>query len=242
MSILIRFAAIALLLPTFAFASEAGVPLDHIETDHTNLPSLQRGAAMFANYCQGCHGLKYQRYNRTAKDLGIPEDLFKANLIFDGAPIGSHITSAMPADGAKNWFGAQPPDLTMETRFRGADWVYTYLRSFYLDSSRPLGVNNTVLVNAGMPDVLMELQGVPHRTCDGDGENAHCTIEIQEGTGMMSSAEFDKAVYDLVNYMDYTAEPYRVDRERIGVYVILFLMVLFVFTWLLGREYGKEVH
>lgn len=233
-----RILCVLALLPALASAAESGYELDAIEPDHTDLPSLQRGAAMYANYCLGCHSLQYQRHTRTATDLGIPEDLYKENLIFDGAAIGSHITNAMPREGSKNWFGAPPPDLSMVTRARSADWVYTYLRTFYLDPSRPLGVNNEVLANAGMPHALVELQGVPVKTCEG-GE---CAIEVREGTGSMSTEEFDEAVYDLVNYLDYTAEPYKLDRQRIGVYVLLFLMVLFVFTWLLGREYNKEVH
>ena len=223
-----------------AFAASADLDLDAVETDHSNLPSLQRGAALFANYCMGCHGLQYQRHQRTANDLGIPEDLYVENLLFDPeAEIGSHIESAMPEEGSKNWFGAQPPDLTMVTRVRSPEWVYTYLRGFYVDPSRPLGVNNDVLANAGMPHALIELQGVPYKVCDEEG---HCEIEIEEGTGSMSAEEFDAAVADIVNYLDYTGEPYKQDRERIGVYVLLFLVILFVFTYLLGREYNKEVH
>ncbi|HSG87732.1 MAG TPA: cytochrome c1 [Pseudomonadales bacterium] len=239
MKMLVRIAAIALFLPALAWASEAGYPLDAIEPDHTNLPSLQRGAALFTGYCQGCHGLQYQRHIRTADDLGIPHELYKANLMPDGADIGSHITSSMPVEGSKAWFGAPPPDLTMVTRARSPEWVYTYLRTFYLDDSRPLGVNNEVLANAGMPHALIELQGVPRKVCEGEH---HCTIEVEPGTGLMSAGEYDAAVYDLVNYLDYTAEPYKLDRQRIGIYVLLFLVVLFVFTYLLGREYGKEVH
>lgn len=250
-----------LLAPGLALAASEGVALDHIETDHSDLPSLQRGAQMYMNYCLGCHSLEHQRHVRTATDLGIPEDLYRENLIFSEADIGSHITNAMPEEGSKNWFGAAPPDLTMVTRVRGADWVYTYLRGFYLDPSRPLGVNNDVLANAGMPHVLIELQGVPRKVCKqapvkGSGgevrdglepgkavtEEQCGFIEVEEGTGLMTAAEFDEAVYDLVNFLDYTGEPYKQDRQRIGVYVILFLIVLFVFSWLLGREYQKEVH
>jgi cytochrome c1 len=231
----------ALLLGAQAsWAATASVALDPVRTDHSNLPSLQRGAALFANYCLGCHGLQYQRHERTATDLGVPVELYMENLVFDpDAEIGDHITSAMPEDGSKNWFGAAPPDLTMVTRVRSPEWVYTYLRGFYLDSSRPFGVNNDVLQNAGMPHALVELQGVPRKVCDGAG---HCEIEVEEGTGSMTAEEFDAAVADIVNYLDYTGEPYKADRQRIGVYVLLFLVVLFVFTYLLGREYGKEVH
>ena len=244
----------ALLTPA-ALAADSGVHLEPMTPDHQDLPSLQQGAKLFMNYCLGCHSLEHQRHVRTAEDLGIPTDLYQASLLPAGADMGSHITNAMPAAGAKNWFGAQPPDLSMVTRVRGTDWVYSYLKGFYLDPSRPLGVNNDVLPNAGMPHALIELQGVPRKVCkqmsDGirDGVSGQPTtseqcgvIEVEAGTGLLSSEEYDAAIYDLVNFLDYTGEPYRLDRQRIGVYVILFLLVLYVFTWLLGREYQKEVH
>ena len=238
-----------------ALASDSGVHLEPMTPDHRDLPSLQHGAKLFMNYCLGCHSLEHQRHVRTAEDLGIPTDLYQASLLPAGADMGSHITNAMPAAGAKNWFGAQPPDLSMVTRVRGADWVYSYLKGFYLDPSRPLGVNNDVLPNAGMPHALIELQGVPRKVCKQASEGGRdglsgqpmtseqCGfIEVEAGTGLLSAEEYDAAVYDLVNFLDYTGEPYRLDRQRIGVYVILFLLVLYVFTWLLGREYQKEVH
>jgi cytochrome c1 len=238
-----------------AFASDSGVHLEPMTPDHRDLPSLQHGAKLFMNYCLGCHSLEHQRHVRTAEDLGIPTDLYQASLLPAGSDMGSHITNAMPAEGAKNWFGAQPPDLSMVTRVRGTDWVYSYLKGFYLDPSRPLGVNNDVLPNAGMPHALIELQGVPRKVCKQAAEGARdgltgqpmtseqCGfIEVEPGTGLLSAEEYDAAVYDLVNFLDYTGEPYRLDRQRIGVYVILFLFVLYIFTWLLGREYQKEVH
>lgn len=238
-----------------ALASDSGVHLEPMTPDHRDLPSLQHGAKLFMNYCLGCHSLEHQRHVRTAEDLGIPTDLYQASLLPAGTDIGSHITNAMPAEGSKNWFGAQPPDLSMVTRVRGTDWVYSYLKGFYLDPSRPLGVNNDVLPNAGMPHALIELQGVPRKVCKQAPEGGRdglsgqpmtseqCGfIEVEAGTGLLSAEEYDAAVYDLVNFLDYTGEPYRLDRQRIGVYVILFLLVLYVFTWLLGREYQKEVH
>ena len=154
----------ALLTPA-ALAADSGVHLEPMTPDHRDLPSLQQGAKLFMNYCLGCHSLEHQRHVRTAEDLGIPTDLYQASLLPAGADMGSHITNAMPAAGAKNWFGAQPPDLSMVTRVRGTDWVYSYLKGFYLDPSRPLGVNNDVLPNAGMPHALIELQGVPRKVC-----------------------------------------------------------------------------
>lgn len=152
-----------LVLAGFALSSAAvaneGVALLPFKADTGNLASAQRGARDFMNYCSGCHGLKHLRYNRMAADLGIPEDVLKKNLMFTSEKPGDHILSSMPPDAAKGWFGQTPPDLTLTTRQRGIDWVYTYLLSFYLDPSRPTGVNNTVLPGASMPHVLWELQG-----------------------------------------------------------------------------------
>lgn len=232
-------AGLLLFLPVFALGAASSYPLESMRPDHSNLPSLQRGAALYMNYCLGCHSLQHQRHNRTAEDLGIPEDLYREYLLFDDVDIGTHITNAMPNLGAREWFGVAPPDLTMVTRVRGSAWVYTFLKSFYLDASRPFGVNNALFENVGMPHALIELQGVPRLNCNGGSCDG---IEVEEGTGMMSASDYERAVYDLVNFLDYTGEPYKQDRQRIGIYVLLFLVILFVFTFLLGREYHKEVH
>ncbi len=183
-------------------------------------------------------------------------------MLFSEQDIGEHMTTAMPAEDSRTWFGAPPPDLTMVTRVRGADWVYTYLKTFYVDPSRPFGVNNEVLENAAMPHVLIELQGVPRKVCKqvpkrtagGDAardplepgkvvtEERCGFIEVAEGTGRLSAEEYDQVVYDLTNFLAYVAEPYKDERQRLGVYVLLFLVVLFVFAYLLAREYNKEVH
>lgn len=230
---------VPMLLAQAAFGAASNYPLEKVRTDHSNLPSLQRGAALFMNYCLGCHSLEHQRHNRTAQDLGIPEDLYRELLLFDDVDIGSHITNAMPHQGAREWFGNAPPDLTMVTRVRGSAWVYTFLKSFYLDESRPFGVNNALFENVGMPHALIELQGTPRLSCS-DGVCEETVVEA--GSGRMTEAQYAEAVYDLVNFLDYTGEPYKQDRQRIGVYVLLFLLILFVFTFLLGREYHKEVH
>jgi len=214
-----------------------------MRADHSNLPSLQRGAALYMNYCLGCHSLEHQRHIRTANDLGIPEDLYMENLLFADVDMGQHITNAMPYSGSREWFGVAPPDLTMVTRVRGSDWVYTFLKSFYLDSTRPFGVNNSVFENVGMPHALIELQGVPRLTCrDVNGEQVCDQLVVEEGSGELSSEAYSAAIYDLVNFLDYTGEPYKQDRQRIGVYVLLFLAILFVLTFLLGREYHKDSH
>ncbi len=248
-------AALLLLAPFMALAAPSDYPLERMRPDHSNYPSLQRGAALYMNYCLGCHSLQHQRHNRTAQDLKIPEDLYREYLLFDDVDIGMHTNNAMPSEGAREWFGVAPPDLSMVTRVHGPDWVYSFLKAFYLDSDRPFGVNNAVFENVGMPHALIELQGTPHWVCDEGGPDSArdplnptlpvmeggC-IAVEEGSGRMSAEEYERAVYDLVNFLDYTGEPYKRDRQRLGVFVLLFLSILFVFTFLLAREYKKDLH
>jgi len=261
-----RVALVAMLLSccwtSGAYAASASDwPMDEFEADLHNTPSLQSGANTYMNYCVGCHSLKFQRYGRTAEDLSIPEELVMERLIFTGQKIGEHITTAMPEDKAKNWFGGTPPDLTMVSRTRGGEWLYNYLRAFYLDESRPLGVNNKVFENVGMPHVMLNLQGVVREGCaqvpmlaPNGGERRDPLIPgkliteekcgeliLEEGSGTQSPEEFDQTIYDLVNFMVYVGEPYALERQRIGVYVLLFLVILFGFAYLLNREYWKDV-
>ena len=146
-------------MPVLSFASEQGVHLDKVDIDVSDKAAMQDGARTFANYCMGCHSAKFQRYERVADDLGIPHDVMLNNLVFTGAKIGDHMSIGMQPEDAKAWFGAAPPDLTLVARVRGTDWLYSYLRSFYEDPTRPWGVNNTVFPNVGMPNVLAPLQG-----------------------------------------------------------------------------------
>ena len=162
----LTLAALVLCAPaTLWAASESTWPMDDFSPDLHNQPSLQSGANTYVNYCLGCHSLKFQRYVRTANDLGIPEDLASELLVHTGQDIGSHMSSAMPAEKAKAWFGGPPPDLTMVARTKGGEWLYNYLRAFYLDDQRPLGVNNGVFENVGMPHVMLELQGIVRKGC-----------------------------------------------------------------------------
>jgi ubiquinol-cytochrome c reductase cytochrome b subunit len=225
-------------LPLKAVGAESTVALEPFDVNLKDRASLQSGAATFINYCMGCHGAKYSRYNRVASDLGIPEELMEEFLIFDtDASIGDLMTTAMPAELAKNWYGVAPPDLTLVARVRSPEWLYGYLQGFYLDSLRPFGVNNTVFQNVGMPNVLADLQG--EQRC----ANEDCTDLMHvEGTGTLSEEEFDKVVYDLVNFMTYLGEPARMHRERIGTYVLFFLAFLFIFVFMLNREYWKDIH
>ncbi|WP_411860475.1 cytochrome c1 [Halioxenophilus sp. WMMB6] len=252
--------ALLAFLPINAVASEGcgEIACDHVEIDLQDKESLQSGAKYFVNYCMGCHSAKYSRWERVATDLEIPEDLMMDNLVLGEDRIGQLMSIAMPAKESKAWFGATPPDLTLVARARSPEWLYTYLRNFYQDDSRPTGVNNKVFDKVAMPHVLMELQGLPvcapgpahdehgHVIRNALGEavaDEECgSLEIGEIKGSMSPAEFDEAVKDLVGFLEYVAEPAAEDRERIGVYVLLFIAVFFVFAYLLNREFWRGIH
>lgn len=221
------------------------VPLDKAEIDLHDKASLQRGAQLFMNYCLGCHSMQYQRYNRTFRDLEIPEELGVENLQFTGEKPGDLITNAMPTEAANAWFGTAAPDLTLVARVRGADWLYTYFRSFYVDESRPFGVNNAVFANVGMPHVLQELQGVPRKTHEKrmvDGEMKDVYVGIKsDGSGILSPAEYDQAMLDLTNFLVYTGEPMLLEQRRLGWYVFGFILVFTILAWLLKREYFRDL-
>jgi ubiquinol-cytochrome c reductase cytochrome c1 subunit len=248
-------------LPALASAAGADVyPNDAVDIDLSDKASLQDGARTFVNYCMGCHSAKYQRYERVAKDLGIPEGLMLDNLVFTGAKIGDHMKIGMRPEDGKVWFGAPPPDLTLVARVRGNDWLYTYLRTFYEDPTRPWGVNNKAFPNVGMPNVLVGLQGrqvlgckqvqvvedgkkqydpltgtpITHEACD--------QLTILPNTGSLNEAEFDEKVKNLVGFLAYSANPVKLESQRIGIYVLLYLAFFFVFAYLLKREFWKDVH
>ncbi|WP_429167834.1 cytochrome c1 [Aeromonas rivipollensis] len=241
----IIFAVLAL-LPGLVLAAGGGFPLDKAEYDLSDKASLQRGAATFMNYCAGCHSTQYQRYNRVATDIGIPEELMRENLVFTGAKIGDLMKSAMSEKDAARWFGAPPPDLTLVARVRGADWIYTYLRSFYVDETRPFGVNNAVFPSVGMPHVLEPLQGTPRaefETHTLDGVEMQQVVSIKsDGNGEMNNEEYDQTVLDLVNFLVYSAEPVQQERERMGFWVLGFIAIFFIFTVLLKKEFWRDVH
>ena len=235
------------MLPSLAMAAGANVPLDKANNDLTDKASLQNGAKMFMNYCFGCHSTQYQRYERVANDLEIPVDLMKENLIFDPeAKIGSLMVNAMPAEQAASWFGAPPPDLTLVARVRGADWLYTYLRTFYEDPSRPFGVNNIVFPSVGMPHVLEELQGIPtpiYETHIVDGEEVEVVVGTEtDGSGELSTGEYDDAVRDLVNFLVYSGDPVKLERHAMGWWVMAFLVLFTIIVVLLKKEYWRDVH
>ncbi|WP_304639101.1 cytochrome c1 [Pseudomonas sp.] len=248
------------LLPCVALAAPSGYPLEKANIDLRDKESLQDGARTFVNFCMGCHSAQFQRYERVANDLGIPDELMLENMVFTGALIGEHMRSSMRVSDARDWFGGPPPDLTLVARVRGVDWLYTYMKTFYEDPSRPLGWNNRVFPNVGMPHVLDELQGRAVIGCKAmpvmDGRHAardtltgevikeeQCdVITVVEGTGSMSEQEYDTTVRNLVNFLAYSADPIKLERHRIGVYVLLYLAFFFVFAYLLKREYWRDIH
>ena len=223
-------------------ASAGNLNLKHVETDFGDKNSLQRGFKYYMSYCISCHALGYARYERTADDLDIPHDLVLENLVFDDSLIGDLMENAISEEDAQNWFGAAPPDLTLAGRVHTADWLYTYLKSFYNDPVRPLGANNKIFPNVGMPNVLHELQGNVSCYDHGTGDPAQCELQHIEGTGLMSEEEFDTAIADLVNFLYYIGEPIRDQRQNIGIWVLVFLGVLYILTALMGREFSKDYH
>lgn len=241
---------ILLLTVSGAFAAGGEVKLDRAPIDENNLISLQRGAQVFVNYCLNCHSANYMRYNRL-QDLGLSEQQIRDNLIFTDAKFGDLMKIGMDAKDSKSWFGASPPDLTVIARSRashagsGADWLYTYLRSFYRDSSRPTGWNNVVYQSVAMPHVLWELQGQQVLKEERVQAPGYMKTEHKlalSKPGKMTPIEYDYLVADLVNYMTYMAEPARHTRQTLGIYVLLFLGLMFVLAYMLKKEFWKDVH
>jgi ubiquinol-cytochrome c reductase cytochrome c1 subunit len=250
-SIQILLAAATLVVAGQAFASEGAELPYHFKPDPDNQASVQRGARNFMNYCSACHSMRNLRYNRLGRDLGISDDLLKANLMFTSDKVTDHIVSSMPEAEAGTWFGKAPPDLTVEARFRGPEWIYNYLLTFYVDPKRPLGTNNIVLPNASMPHVLWELQGLQilKEASASEGEHAGAEHGEHEGPqfeavskGTLSPADYKKFVADTTNFMVYAAEPGRAHRLAVGKKVILFLLVFTVLAYLMKREWWKDVH
>lgn len=241
------FLALALTASAPAFASGGAALPYSFEPDTANLQSVQRGARNFMSYCSGCHSMRHMRYGRIGQDLQIPEDLLKTNLMLTADKPGEPIKSAMPAAESARWFGQPPPDLTVETRMRGADWVYNYLMTFYVDPSRPLGVNNLVLPGASMPHVLGDLQGWQVKAEEHHGEaaeghgHAKPKFELVQG-GKLTPDAYKKFVADTVNFMAYAAEPGKAQRISLGIKVLLFLLLFTGLAYLLKKEYWKDVH
>ncbi|MBV1909233.1 MAG: cytochrome c1 [Kangiellaceae bacterium] len=260
-------------------------------TSHRLTTSMQNGMQVYMNNCMGCHSLEFQRYNRTAKDLVIPEDLMISNLMFSSDKIGDLMTNNMPTASAEKWFGTAPPDLSLIARSRKPQWLYNYFRGFYQDDSRPYGVNNSVFKDVGMPHALESLQGIQAKTDEvknlenekeyalGDLASAQEKLKNEEGDsselnalisksealihendeklmelsesgnyftlvkqGQLSPAEFDSAMTDLVNFLDYIGEPIKRERKSMGVYVLLFILFFTAVAYFLKKEYWKDIH
>ncbi len=221
------------LSPLLAFASQ-DIHLDKAPVDVSNHESLQRGARTFVNYCLNCHSANYMRYNRLM-EIGLTEKQIKDNLLLAGGKVGDTMTVAINKKDAMKWFGATPPDLSVEVRARGADWVYTYMRGFYRDNTRSTGWNNTVFDKVGMPHVLYELQG--------EQELNHETHQLELiKPGRLSVEEYDTLIGDLTNFMAYMAEPAKQQRNQLGWFVLLFLGVLLVLAYKLKKAYWKDIH
>ncbi len=252
-----RYYAAALLIGLLGLTSQtlaAGGGEGFIQSANNeleNTASLQRGARNFMNYCVGCHSMQYVRYNRIAEDLGMSEEQLRDNLIFGVDKINANVTTAMTKEQSEKWFNAVPPDLSLTGRSRGSDWIYSYLKSFYLDDSRTFGVNNKLLAGSSMPHVLWELQGLQKAVyrdepvVDQNGKETVIKVfdrfELVE-EGSMSADEFDGFVRDTTNFMEYAGEPVKLKRQSIGMMVLGFLLVLGVLSYALKVEYWKDIH
>lgn len=253
MKLLKKLIAVVALVPALVFASEGGFPLDHAPDRSTDMAALQNGAKLFVNYCLNCHSASSMRYNRL-KDIGLTEEQIKNNLLFTGEKVGDLMKTTLTAQDAKAWFGAVPPDLSVIARARasdagsGSDWLYTYLRTYYKDDTRPTGWNNMVFPNVGMPHALWELQGVrnvkfveekdPHDA----GKVAHKFAGFEQvKPGKLSTSDYDATVADLVGYLQWMGEPAQNTRKRLGVWVLLFLGAFFVLAWRLNASFWKDI-
>jgi len=250
MTTLKKLFAVLLLAPALALAAGDHIKLDRAPIDENDQASQQRGARHFVNYCLNCHSASYMRFNRL-RDIGLTDQQILDNLVFTGVKVGDLMKVAMDPKDSKAWFGAAPPELSLIARSRaseagsGADWLYSYLRSFYRDAERPTGWNNTVFPNVGMPHVLWELQGeqvLAEQKVQGAGfEKTEHVLKLDK-PGKMTPVEYDQMVADLVNYLVFMAEPARSSRTTIGMFVLVALGLLFVLAYALKKEYWKDVH
>ena len=253
MNLLKKLVAVLVLVPAFALAAEGGVVLERAP-DHTkDLGALQNGAKLFVNYCLNCHSASAMRYNRM-QDIGLTEQQIRDNLLFTSDKVGDLMKVSMTSKDGKDWFGAAPPDLSLIARSRssgagsGSDWLYTYLRTFYKDDTRPTGWNNMVYPNVAMPHALWELQGIREARFV-DGKDSHDPAKTvhkfvgfeQVKPGTMSTLEYDTAMADLVSFMSWMSEPAQNKRRQLGVWVLLFMGIFVVLAWRLNASYWKEV-
>lgn len=243
------------LFPMMAFAAGGNLDLQAANNNLHDKKSLQRGAKLFVNYCMGCHSLKYMRYQRMGEDLGIPKEVLKENFMFSAEKVGELMTIAMQEKDAKKWFGTVPPDLSVIARYRGVDWLYSYFLGFYLDSKRAVGINNTIFKDVGMPHVLWELQGwqieeASHATkADHEEAGHHQPNLVLKDKADLSPEEYDEQVdgykrdvRDLVNFLDYVGEPFKLERKALGKWVIFSLIIFLIVAYALKKEYWRDIH
>jgi ubiquinol-cytochrome c reductase cytochrome c1 subunit len=228
-----NFLLLVALLPASLWGAETGYRLDRSPHEATDLVSLQSGAKLYVNYCLGCHSVQYMRYGGLS-EIGLTEQQIKDNLMFTADKVGEAMKGPMEPKSGKQWFGVAPPDLSVVSRSRGADWLYTYLRTFYRDPKTTTGWNNAVYQNVAMPHALWTLQG--ERAYDRDKRQWR---ELSKGA--LSQVEYDMAVRDLVNFLAYVGEPAAAERKAIGIVVMFILGILFILTYLLKKEYWKDV-
>ncbi|MBL0164206.1 MAG: cytochrome c1 [Xanthomonadales bacterium] len=233
---------LALTFAPAAMASSEGLPASNANL--SDLGSLQNGAKIYFNYCSGCHSLSLMRYSRIAEDLRLSQEQVMQNLNFTPANFGDRIPPSINAADGKAWFGVAPPDLSLMARAKGVDYVYNYLKSFYLDSSRPIGWNNTAFPNAAMPNALWELQGVQtarFKPVEGGNPGEFEGFDLHQA-GKLNPEEFDGVARDVANFLQYAAEPAAMQRKSIGIWVIVFLAVFTLIAYFLKQEYWKDVH
>lgn len=243
---ILAFVAALAALPAVSLAAGGEIHLETAGNDIHNKASLQRGARNFVNYCLGCHSAKYVRYNRVAADIGLTEQQMIENLLFSGESPHSTMTTALPADDARKWFGVAPPDLSLITRSKGTDYVYTFLKSFYADPAKGSGVNNLALPGTAMPHVLWELQGTQEAVWEGHTDaqgnvQKHFKEFKLAAPGKMTPEEYDAFVRDTVNFLEYIGEPVQAKRQSLGYPVIAFLVFFTLLAYALKKEYWKDV-
>lgn len=253
--------AVALFIPAFATASTGGAAMESAQIDLNDKASLQRGAGLYMSYCSACHSLGYQRYSRMAEDIGLTQEQVENNLMFTDAKFGEQMNTGLNAAQGTAWLGKAPPDLSLVTRTKaeGADWVYNYLKSFYVDEGRPTGWNNTVFPGASMPNVLWELQGSQHALTEpkhknAKGEEEPCLKGEYQGQcitgfstpnhkqGSLNAEQYDQAARDITTFLAYVGEPSAVERQSLGVWVVLFLALFTLLAYMLKVEYWSDVH
>ena len=236
------FAALIALLFTVSIYAATEIELEPALNDPDNVNSLQRGARNFMNYCSGCHSAQYVRFNTLGRDLNLSEEQLVNNLMFNAEKTFETIEATMPMDEALRWFGQAPPDLSLIARARGTDYVFNFLKGFYLDPDSPTGVDNRVLAGTSMPHVLWELQGFQNAVFSTDESGIEHFESFEQVTpGSMSAEEYDEFVRDTTNFLEYFSEPFRSTRRVVGVWVLIFLVFFWIIASMLKKQIWKDV-